>query len=402
MKNNNLWFDSIAIDGDKAWSVGNTLNAIFCIDMNTGICKYRSTMPDFPIMSFRKNQYCIKIEDDVYCFPDVGDNIWIYNINNGKIKKISVENTNKCRIGIYNIFRNADKVYAISGGLNRIIEIDTVNKNIANQYIINSAGDKDVIGENAVRVGDSIFFLLVDTQKIGEFNIETKEMILHPILHPMKEITAMCYDGEYFWLSGKIRELYRWDIKNDEVIVLKELPYNFCVYGNDKSGNFTEDCNQYYYDKRPFRVVVDTSDYVWLIPDIASQILYINKSNLQINYLEIGDRNRRIKECEREEHVQYKYEYMRNKRFIGLYSFLDEKYLEIDTKKCEVIWKDYYLDTESKSKIWDIILQHNTPVVEHEVIDLSSLICALERKSKHIKGTSERSSTEIYKALMAE
>lgn len=399
MKEKNIWCDNIVIDGDRAWGVGNETNALFSINLNTGIWEYETEMPDYSVQSFRKNQNCIQVKGDIYCFPDMGDCIWIYNIENKSFQKIEIENMNKSRLGMNNILEKAGEIYAISPGINKIIEINVATKKIVGQYTINPCNDRVIVGENSLIFQERLYFLLVDIQSIGEFSLNAKEIKFYSIPFSIREITAMCYDGQYFWLSGRKRELYRWNIQNENVIVLNDLPENFCVYDNDSVGNFIEDCSLKEYSCRPFRAIVSIEDKIWFIPDNANQILYVNRETLEINRLEVESDQWNSEENKRKQHVQYKLEYVKDNRYIGLYSFCHEKYLEIDSKTCEVIWKNYFFSDTSKQKLWNAVLQQGEFIYEKEKEDLLYFFEQCRRSGNECRVRENHAALEICRLI---
>ena len=74
-----IWSDNWCIADDKAWFVTGEQDILFCLDRKTKNTILAKEIPERN-NSFRLHPKCIKYGEMIFCLPDMGENIWCYNI----------------------------------------------------------------------------------------------------------------------------------------------------------------------------------------------------------------------------------------------------------------------------------------------------------------------------------
>ena len=322
--------ENIEFEKNKAWFVDELKNILWCLDLETNKCEYIAQVPCSSSDKFRLHPKCIKNEDMVFCMPDKGDNIWVYDLKSFKFEDISIENIDKVRLLISDFWKYKNKLFAVSRGLKKIIQIDMDKKVIDNYYTIGNLAKGELT--RSIMVGSVIYCLFDASNNIYQFNLETKEIVVDIIPKVEGGLYTICFDGSKFWLCGYHKEFYVWDKKTNSVEILTNFPKQFGIYDFLGDKQDILDCETTIYETPTFAGSVSIGSYIWFIPCQTNEILYINKNTYKINVFKITSEDE-TRESLLKNYVNAKYytEYILGNRYIGLFSFNSNCIVEIDT-----------------------------------------------------------------------
>ena len=346
MKNSFIWSDNWWVENEKAWFVDGETNILFQIDLNTQECKLIAELPNIEKNTFRLNPRCIKYENDIYCMPDTGDCIWVYQLECEQFTQIQINTPPKVRLGVNFFWIYNEKIWAVSVGLSKILEIDTNGKKIDNYYNIGGQISTTIM------VQDSIYCVSPVKNCIYQFDLVTKKCIEHIIPNVKGGLRTICFNSDSFWLSGYHKEIYIWNKEKNMVKMLDKFPIEFGIYNYEKNNKLILDCDSDCYDVATFLSSIFVGRYIWFIPFRTNRIIYVDKDTYEINVFEI------LEEEETESsllsnRMKHKYllEYIRDNRYIGLYSLKNKCMLEIDTNERKIEWREYFFNNESLQKM---------------------------------------------------
>lgn len=350
-ENEFVWSDRIYIEDDEsAWFIGEQLNALFKMNIKTGIYSYIKNFPDYGLDYEDIQAVCMKCGASVFCFPDIGSNIWVLDLVTDKLKEIPINNPLRARIRIKNVFAMGDCLFAVSIGLNCVMEIDVRTCEIV-QYIPllnnNMAGR---LGEESVRAGEFIYCIAQDMRMVWEFNMETKEVRNYEIPLETKGLCTICYDGEKFWLSGFKKEIYIWD-KGDGSVQKVDIS-DYCAANHIEGEQGQVFCSS-----------LGIKNKMWFFPVQSGEILSIDKENLSIETVKIDGQGEGIISNKQSMGSRCILEYVLNDKYIGVYSFENKCVYEIDATEMTIVRKNYCMDVESRKKIWNIWLSSKKPII---------------------------------------
>lgn len=333
-----IWGDNWWIEDDKAWFVCGQRNILCCSDMKTNKCELSVRIPDTS-SSGRLTPFCIKYRNYIYCMPVYGRNIWIYDVDNGRFDEICINNPDKKSLFIRNFWEYGNKIYVVSCGLNQVVEINPLEKKIENYYPI---GKSYSIG-NSARAGSAIYTLSEETDEIYRFDLETKEIFVHKLPETGRKFTNLCFDGEVFWLDGYRKEIYVWDKDDNTIKTIDGFPTDFGIYNFEKDTDGIPDCISDEYGLRIFLYSATVGQNVWFIPYQTNKIVYINKETCRLQAFEIEEENETKESILARTGLSYKYliDYVKDDRYIGLYSIKNNCILEIDTAELKYEYKHY-------------------------------------------------------------
>lgn len=333
------WSDNWYIENDKAWCIDGERNLLYCIDLDLKECIHVKEIPEIGTERFRLNSRLIKCGNDVFCMPDRGDSIWIYQLENLQFKEIKIVNPNRVRIAIIDFWQDGDRILAVSNGLKQLIDINIRNKQIENYYNLNNTL-KDVISMS-IKVDTLIYSVSVTVNKIFQFDINTKETTIYTFDKIKSGFRTICFDGQLFWLSGYRKEIYAWHKENNDIKILDRFPQRFGIY-NFQEGVFWLDYENVIYNKPIFIYSIAIGQYIWFIPNQSNKITYVDKESFEIYCLEIdGEDETKNSFTLRGIKNKYLLEYVKENRYIGLFSLKNNYILEIDSIEKKVIRKIY-------------------------------------------------------------
>lgn len=370
--------DNICVEGNRAWFVSKEINALFQVNIDTNQCKCIVEFPDSKYPDFRRNPRNLKCGDNIFCFPDCGDVIWIYNLKNKYINYIEINNPSKSRISIRDFWREGEAIYAVSYGLEEIIEINIEQQKIMNCYKIFQ--NEKSIWKDSYKEKNKIYILLEN--RICEFDVVTKSWKKYNIPEINVELNTILYEEGNFWLTGKTKEIYVWNKNNNRLKILKDFPEQFGQYNFQKEPVKLVDYEIEEFQFQVFLRGLNSKKYIWFIPYRSNQILYVDKSTYDINVLEIGEEIENRISLSRIVPAKYQVLYYSMDGVLRLYSHKNNSWLEIDTdtllwqyRKIEISIKEVYgllkkyngLMQESEYSILDILSLSDTKGTEKDI-----------------------------------
>lgn len=340
MRSFNWW-----VENDQAWLIEVNNNILFCIDLKTRVCTQAVYIPDTSLHKYALTPSCMKYNREIWCIPGMGKSIWIYDLDDKTFHSIDLDTPGRNSI-VTKFYIWKETLYIVSLWWNTVIEINLQSKKVEGYHKI---CEKDLIGESAMASG-SIFMMSRGYDKVYEFDLERKKAKKHMIPNNVKKkFHCICYDEEKIWLSGHRKEVYVWNLKNDSFNTVGGFPSDFGVYDFSKDTDGQLDCITDCYEYSSFLYSVVVGDYVWFIPWQTNKIIYVNKKNYKVSVYEVDEEQEDKKSIlSRGDLRQAKYvlEYIREERYIGLYSEKNNRMLEIDTKELKHQWNDYCFSKE--------------------------------------------------------
>lgn len=348
-----IWSDGWWIEDDKAWFVDGIKNILFSVDLNAGECIEAVHIPDPSDATFRLTPICIKHGRDVFCVPGYGRSVWVYNLDKKDFIKIDIDKPDQFQLGSH-VWVKGDELFIVSVNWDRIIEVSISQKMIKNYHRI---CENDSV-KRSVLAGNSIYMISSGFTRIYQFDLSTKKTVIHTLPLDGRKLFTICFDGEKFWLSGYCDELYIWDKKERKCIAINGFSAGIenCGYTGTPADN--ENNIQRCYEFPAFCRSVAVGEYVWFIPNQADKIIYVDKKTNVVSSFEIYEEDS-IKESflSRETFgtgLKYVLEYVRDDRYIGLFSTKNGRIFEIDTKELKYQWKDYYFSNKCLQQCFEI------------------------------------------------
>ena len=193
---------------------------------------------------------------------------------------------------------------------------------------------------------------------IYKFDCLTKNIQIYNLFEINDELNTICFDGEKFWLSGKQKRIYIWNEATEAAISMDIIPKCFGVW--NFNGNYSDSLN-YFNDALGMPLFINCvlgGQYVWFIPFQTNRIIYINKDTFQVKVFNIGDEDHTPDDIKLQL-LQHKYllEYIKDGRYIGLFSLKNKWVFEIDCKMLKYKILNYRIDESCRRLIKALIAQ---------------------------------------------
>lgn len=337
-----VWSDGWWVEGSNAWFVDGVSNVLFYVDLDTGRCEKICRTPDLCESAYRWTPFCLKCGREIFCIPGIGQSIWIYNLDDKLFTEINIDKPKGLQLASQFWIRG-DEILIVPSNWDKIIEISISQKVIKNYYTV---CEEDTV-RKSVMAGDSIYMVSSGDSRIYQFDLTTKETKAYILPDVKKKLSTICFDGEKFWLSGYQKEIYIWDKVNDKVVTVDIFPANFEMNDLKDTADIKANCAVNGVKLPVFKYSIAVGQYIWFLPIRADKIIYADKETAVLSVFEIYD------EDETEESIflrqlwtiaNYLLEYVRDDRYIGLFSAKSGRILEIDAQELSYQWKDYYLE----------------------------------------------------------
>lgn len=329
MNINFLWTDSIWLEDTKGWFVLGGYNALFEIDFEKKEYYMLDKLPTERIRGFRLNPRCVKFGQYLYCLPDFESAICVYDFERKKWIKIDISNLDNQRLAVVYLGVFETRLLIFSYGLQTLFWLDTKNNSL--QVVVNLLDATDQRITHIIQEGQRVYG--VSNHGVIAYDLRTLDVYLYRIKNMPEELTRICFDNEKFWFAGKRREIYVWKRGNDFVDVISDFPENFGIYCEKESGEILVDTVKEEYKVSAFLELMCIKDKIWCIPFQTNEILCMNRDMDSITSFIIEEEAVTSEGLWKKYSLNHKYlcVYVKENRYIGLYSLKNDSILQIDT-----------------------------------------------------------------------
>lgn len=330
-KNTFIWSENWWLEGDRAWFVEGDNNILFCVNLNTGECEEAINIPDSYLDKYKLTPYCMKCGSIIYCIPGMGQYIWMYHLEDREFSRINLDKQEGVQWAV-EVWNWHDTTFLVLDRLNKILEINKEECRVNSYTICSDSIVRSTVAE------DSIFMLSSQSNMIYQFDCSTKNLKSYTLPDMGKRYFNICFDGAIFWLCGYEKEIYTWNQEHNCLNVLDDFPDCFEIYDNASRAE-----NEFVHHEMPtFFYVKVIGKYIWFIPGGANKIVYADRRSGKIEIFEI-DEGRKAGDSS---FSWYLLEYVRDDRYMGLFSMRNDCIVEIDTKELKYQWKDYSMSNQ--------------------------------------------------------
>lgn len=334
MKLQNLvfWSNSWWIENADAWFISGDEPILYYYNFKDKKCIYVSEIPEDGDDKWRLYSCCIKNGMDIICIPDRANCICIYSLLNKSWKKIEVNNPNQVRLSCIQIEKIDKFLFVYSKGLNQLIVWDlALNKIIS--YI-------DLIHDENEALGFGVFyknsFYVVSSKcfRVYEVNLSSYKITTYDLPMIKDELYTICCYDKKFILSGKKKKIYIWNKSERKFCSIHEIPGSFGEYDFSFTYNQLINYNVGIYKERLFYNSVLVNKCIWFIPFQTNMIMYVDLESNQLRQFEIEDEEETEYTLKhRLLNQKYLFEFVKENRYLGLFSLKNERIIEIDTLK---------------------------------------------------------------------
>lgn len=333
------WSDNWWIEQDKAFFLIEKGGLLFSVDLNSQECNFISQIPGYNLDSSFSNIYCLKYENVIWVIPAKENTIWYYNLGEKIWGMIPINCDHRLAVWMDSYEKNSSELWLLDCGGNKFFKISLKEKKLEKEYVCSYRG---LVFTARYVLHDNKLYCITEN-KIYCFDCNTEKETLYEIPGLNEDLFLICHGRKDFWLSARSNNnnIYIW---NPEGKVIKEIAVSFSesrsIYLENKW--IIDDCPRYMYS-------LMLGQYAWYIPmQCNTPILYISREGYDINIFDIEeelDTDETLKE--RRYAFKYSLLYVREERYIGLYSFKNLNIFEIDTYTMSVNRKEYVFSDQT-------------------------------------------------------
>lgn len=333
-RSDNWW-----LEGDKAWFCAAGLCALFCVDLNSQSCELLSQIPECDTLNYAAHTYCVKYGNRVFCLPNLGEDIWCYDLLNSVWERVEMINGHQMLFCPTTYKKNEGRLWILNSGGN-IFEVNFERWSAKIRYHFTPC-ENQINGEY-VLVNNRLY--CVSGKCIYCFDVRNDCAIVYDVSEIKGGLLTICYDGVDFWLSGLCGEIYIWNPEKGIVNVITNFPEQFGVYNFDGENSSLinyDVCANDIGELLLFTTSISLGNYIWYIPWQSNQIIFIDKKSYKVFSLEVEEEVETNVSLKRDITAKYAVEYVLKERYIGLYSYKNRNLFEIDTVGLCVRKKNY-------------------------------------------------------------
>lgn len=329
------------IEKDKAYFCGTRLSALLCVDMNNLQCELMAWLPESDMVDFFVHPYCIKYKDSIICLPGTGKQIWSYDIKKEVWEKTEIDNEGQLIISMESYSQTDNRIWLLEYDTGKILQVNLDTKTVEKKYYLPYGEKKIYYGEYVV-VHNKLYTVVEN--RVCCIDVDNADIVIYEISDVKAGLYTICYDGANFWLGGYYKEVYIWNPEQGIVKVLTEFPKQFGIYYFHGMPDI--DCttaSRAIEDSPFFEYSVVLGKHIWFLPTQSNGIIYIDKETYEIHFLEIEEERETKESLERDYASKFLFEYIREDRYLGIYSILNERVFEIDTVALCINYREYEL-----------------------------------------------------------
>ena len=131
------------------------------------------------------------------------------------------------------------------------------------------------------------------------------------------------------------------------------------------------------FDVPMFIDAIGVGDCIFFIPFQMNEIIYIDRNTYETNYFEVDDENETEFTWLRNMRQKYVVEYVRENRYLCLFSFKNRRFIEIDLNNRKVCRKRYFLGSTCVQKMARLVEQCEEEIFVDSV-DMDKMIFSLK------------------------
>lgn len=343
------------MEDSRAWFIDAQLDILCCLNMQTGECDCVAQLPNVGTDKFMLNTRCIKIGDEIFCMPCYGDKIWIYNIVEAAFQCVDLKNESEEQLFMDFGWQYGDKLFSVSRSLGTVIVVD-INEKTATHYPMD-VDSEDTLLSCCVKVETKIYCTSYKSNRIYQFDMDSKETAVYVVPEISERIATMCFDGDKFWLCGYSKKIYVWDKGQNTVKVIDHFPQQFGNYNFSQDIEQLIDCESKEYETQMFCRLEAAGQYIWAIPYRTNLVLYIDKETFEVSVLSVRDEEETKDSLSRSWQFKYFWQYVREGRYLGIFSLKNDSIHEIDTVELKEKTSQFWLSDKYLKLLWeDVIL----------------------------------------------
>lgn len=333
------------LDGCIGWFVSCVTNILYQYNIQTNVLSIVSFIPTSNSGPYQ-NPSCIKSGDLIYCFPEYESRIWCYDLNSRQWREINIYKKMTIPAMAFMLGEYKGVGYFFSCGYEKLFGIDLKSGAIKSYRM-----DVKITCAYYIHgvLTDGKVYLVFGGTSIYEFDLEKCCQKTYDFPYVDDILFRIEVEEDNFWIIGKKERVYIWKKGENKISTLTVFPSEISFYDFEKKKQIME------YDDNAeglfvFNSIHQLREKIWLMPLSASHILYFDKKDMKIRIFDI------LNEEETEESMdlyhrriasKFALMYIRQERYLGIYSYRNKWIFEIDSLKMTYQKVNFMIDEYS-------------------------------------------------------
>ncbi|MBQ9361069.1 MAG: hypothetical protein IJT96_08550 [Lachnospiraceae bacterium] len=329
------------LEESKAWFTSTIENILFEVELAANEARCLSKVPEEEDI-FRKNPICFKHDDSIYCLPDRGKKIWRYYLSDNRWESIDCWVQEEKRLSVRYLKLGGDNYALMNVGKRDVAILDGRRGEILDTIHV-SPNEDEALGWYFCKDG-LIWWISQSSPNVYLIDIASGKVERRHLGIDGTGYCTISYGNGNVWVSGREKRIY----KLDEELNLQEtyeLSDGFGTYHFCEKTDILLDCEMKDPNMPAFIESVSVGGKIWFVPLYTNQLVYIDTEDGSLGTFDIDyEEEDATSAYYRIMCGKYMATYVRDNRYLVLFSIKNEWLIEIDTLEMDYRILDMTVD----------------------------------------------------------
>ena len=223
---------SFKVENNILWGVPKQINGLFSLNLETETLEFHGMIPNEKAYESILVSSLVVDGNDVILSPFLGKGIAKYDIGSSTYDHVLVENIGKGRFFDSCLYEG--NVYMLPGNYPALVKYNvntgrvTENRALCVELDTYRANDDDFYFRKGALINkDSLVALSGIRNIVVEYDIKNDSYKLHHVGDIENKYMHIAFDGDDYWLLTYKRSIIKWNLINETVVEIHELPSGF-------------------------------------------------------------------------------------------------------------------------------------------------------------------------------
>lgn len=211
MDEHRLWSMGYFLEQEKAWFIDFHTNDLYVWNLESGRLSWIVRFP-FEESSFKSHPTCVKWKNDIFAFPDIGEDVWVYHMESKEFSKISIGKRRAKRYESRSPMIQGDDIWFPVCGRFGVFEPQILHVNArTHQYGWSGSIMEGGLCIETVYKEGYIYMASSQDHIIYVFDTGRNQCGFYNIDELDGGIETVCDAGRELWLSDRTGKIVCWD-----------------------------------------------------------------------------------------------------------------------------------------------------------------------------------------------
>ncbi len=383
MDERRLWSMGYFFEQGKAWFIAFHTNDLYEWNLETGRLSWIDCFP-FEESRFKSHPICVKWKNEIFAFPDMGEDVWVYHMETKEFSKISIGKRRAKRYESRSPMIQGDDIWFPVCGRFGVFEPQILHINArTHQYRWSGSIMEGGLCVETVYKDGYIYLASSQDNILYRFDTERNRCNAYCVEELNGGIETVCDVGKELWLSDHTGRIACWDTILQQTTREAILPFRVSLACRQKmNSSFLQSrCvnGRVCYIPAYANPLQIQEAVMFEAASLSIQkVPFISPKDVEGNYILV--------------------EFVTDDGKIGIWTEKSNSILLLDTKQGHIVEKRQVLSKKDSTLLW--MRSHPGRSTETAEWDISSFVDIIKDRRLQFRkkeGLGDRVGTEIYR-----